>query len=132
MLQYQTSPNLYGNFGSQQGWTSSNGFQIVKTSTSDAAASILGFGYDGIVVGPQAFAAGASASGSYVIPLAAGNAFGWDQKGDIRSFTDLNGKTIDLNSDGIADVVGMGPAGLVYAYANRSGAGGACAVGAPP
>ena len=26
--------------------------------------------------------------------LAAGNAFGWDQTVDIRSFTDLNGKTI--------------------------------------
>ena len=36
VLQYQTSPNLYGNFGSQQGWSSANGFQILKTSTSDA------------------------------------------------------------------------------------------------
>src|SRR5207302_1244133 len=72
VLQYQAAPNLYGNFGSQQGWTSANGFQILKTSTSDAAASILGFGYDGIVVGPQAFAAGASAAGPYVLPLATG------------------------------------------------------------
>src|SRR5439155_277437 len=109
VLQYQTSPNLYGNFGSQQGWSSANGFQILKTSTSDAAASILGFGYSGIVVGPQAFASGASAAGSYVIPLDAGNASGWNQTVDIRSFTDLNGKTIDLNSDGIADLVGMTP-----------------------
>src|SRR5205085_6776921 len=85
VLQYQTAPNLYGNFGSQQGWTPSNGFQILKTGAGDAAASILGFGYDGIVVGPQAFAAGASASGAYVIPLAAGNAFGWNQTVDIRS-----------------------------------------------
>ena len=30
VLQYQTSPNLYGNFGSQQGWTPDNGFQILK------------------------------------------------------------------------------------------------------
>jgi len=58
VLQYQTSPNLYGNFGSQQGWSSANGFQILKTSTSDAAASILGFGYSGIVVGPQALRPG--------------------------------------------------------------------------
>ena len=129
VLQYQTSPNLYGNFGSQQGWTSSNGFQILKTSTGDAAASILGFGYNGIVVGPQAFAAGASAAGSYVIPFAAVNASGWNQTVNIRSFTDLNGKTIDLNGDGLADFVGMGPAGLVYAYGNTSGSGGAYGLG---
>src|SRR5439155_24431220 len=121
VLQYQTSPNLYGNFGSQQGWSSANEFQILKTSTGDAAASILGFGYSGIVVGPQAFAAGASAAGSYVIPFAAGNAFGWNQTVDICSFTDLNGRTIDLNSDGIADFVGMGRAGLVYVYGTESG-----------
>src|SRR5207237_565346 len=108
---------------------SANGFQILKTSPGDAAASILGFGYSGIVVGPQAFAAGATAAASYVIPLAAGNAFGWDQTVDIRSFTDLSGKTIDLNSDGIADFVGMGPAGLVYAYGNTSGSGGAYGLG---
>src|SRR5207302_2451168 len=120
-LQYQSTPSFYGNFGSQEGWSSTNGFQILKTSTSDSAASILGFGDDGIVVGPQAFAAGATAAASYVIPFAAGNAFGWSQTVDIRSLTDLSGKTIDLNGDGIADFVGMGPAGLVYAYGNTSG-----------
>src|SRR5207245_394468 len=41
----------------------------------------------------------------------------------------LNGKTIDLNGDGIADFVGMGPAGLVYAYGNTSGSGGAYGLG---
>src|SRR5204862_7436037 len=69
------------------------------------------------------------ASGSYVIPFAAGNAFGWSQTVDSRSFTDLSGNTIDLNGDAIADFVGMGPAGLVYAYGNTSGAGGAYGLG---
>ena len=121
VLQYQSTPNLYGNFGSQEGWTSANGFQILKTSASDTYASILGFGYNGIVVGPQAFAPGATAASSYVISLAAGNAAGWDQKVDIRTFTDLNGKPIDLNNDGIADFVGMGPNGLAYAYGSETG-----------
>jgi hypothetical protein len=129
VLQYQSSPNFYGNFGTLQGWTSANGFQILKTSAGDASASILGFGNDGIVVGPQAFAAGASAASSYVIPLAAGNNFGWNQTVDVRTFTDINSKAIDLNGDGITDFVGMGPNGLVYAYGNTSGAGGAYGLG---
>jgi hypothetical protein len=130
MLQYQSSPNLYGNFGSNQGWTSDNGFQILKTTSTDSSASILGFGDDGIVVGPDAFASGATASDSYVIPLAVGNDSGWKQSVDVRSFTDQSGKTIDLNGDGVADFVGMGPNGLVYAYGSDSGPGGAYELGA--
>jgi probable HAF family extracellular repeat protein len=121
VLQYQTSPNFYGNFGTDQGWTSDNGFQILKTSSTDNSASILGFGYSGIVVGPDAFSSGASAASSYTIPLDVGNGSGWKQSVDVRTFTDLNGKTIDLNGDGIADFVGMGPDGLVYAYGSGSG-----------
>ena len=125
VLQYQSTPSLYGNFGSQQGWTPSNGFQIVRATTSDAYASIIGFGANGIVVGPQAFAPGATAADSYVIPFAAGNNFGWDQQTDIRTITDGTSNTIDLNEDGVADFVGMGPNGLAYAYGNTSGPGGA-------
>jgi hypothetical protein len=101
-----------------------------KASAGDPYASILGFGNDGIVVGPQAFAPGASAASSYVMPFAAGNNSGWDQKVDIRSFTDQNGKIIDLNGDGIADFVGMGPQGLVFALGNHSGPGGGFGLGA--
>src|SRR5205814_2219758 len=60
---------------------------------------------------------------SYLIPFAAGNNSRWRQSIDIRSFTDAGGKVIDLNSDGIADFVGMGPAGLVFAFGNKSGPG---------
>jgi hypothetical protein len=130
VLQYQTSPNFYGNFGSLQGWTPDNGFQVLKASAGDPFASILGFGNDGIIVGPEAFAPGATAAASYLIPLAAGNNSGWRQSVDIRSFTDASGKTIDLNSDGIADFVGMGPQGLVYALGNHGGPGGGFGLGA--
>jgi len=130
VLQYQTSPNFYGNFGSLQGWTPDNGFQILKANSSDAAASILGFGNDGIIVGPEAFAPGATAANSYLIPLGAGNNSGWKQSVDIRSFTDAAGKVIDLNGDGTADFVGMGPQGLVFAFGNASGPGGGYGLGA--
>jgi hypothetical protein len=114
--QYETAPHLYGDFGTQQGWTPQNGFDIVIASTADQYASVLGFGADGIVVGPQAFAPNATASQSYTIPFAAGNSNGWDQTVDVRTFTDQDGNAIDLNHDGMTDFVGMGPNGLVYAY----------------
>jgi hypothetical protein len=129
VLTYQTSPNFYGNFGSQQGWTPDNGFQILKAKSGDGFASILGFGNDGIIVGPEAFAPGATAAGSYLIPFGAGNNSGWKQSVDIRSFTDAGGKVIDLNGDGIADFVGMGPQGLVFALGNASGPGGGYGLG---
>src|SRR5439155_26794665 len=129
LLRYQTSANFYGNFGSQQGWTPDNGFQILKTKTGDSVASILGFGNDGIIVGPQAFAAGATAANSYLIPLGAGNNSGWRQSVDIRTFTDAAGKVIDLNGDGTADFVGMGPQGLVFATGNHNGPGGGYGLG---
>jgi ELWxxDGT repeat protein len=129
VLHYQTSPNFYGNFGSLQGWTPDNGFQILKATTGDAFASILGFGNDGIIVGPQAFAPGATASNSYLVPLAAGNNSGWKQSVDIRTFTDARGKVIDLNGDGIANFVGMGPQGLAFAFGNHSGPGGGYSLG---
>ncbi len=129
MLQYQTSPDLYGNFGTAEGWTPDNGFEILKTTASDGYASILGFGDAGIVVGPQAFAPGATAASSYVIPFAAGNDSGWNQETDIRTFTDIDGNKIDLNGDGVADFVGMGPQGLAFAYGNDNGPNGSYELG---
>ena len=118
---YETSPHLYGQFGTQQGWTPANGFDIVNAQTSDSYASILGFGNNGIIVGPQAFAPGAGASQSYLIPFGAGNNSGWDQTVDVRSFVDNNGQAIDLNGDGVTDFVGMGPNGLEFAFGSDSG-----------
>ena len=115
---YQSTPNLYPNFGTQQGWTPANGFDVVKADSTDAFASILGFGNAGIVVGPQAFNPVNSGSPplSYLVPFAAGNNFGWSQTTDIRSFVDSNGQAIDLNGDGVTDFVGLGPQGLEFAF----------------
>jgi hypothetical protein len=115
---YQSTANLYPNFGSQQGWTTANGFDVVKADSTDAFASILGFGGAGIVVGPQAFdpSTASSPNAPYAIPFAAGNNSGWSQTTDIRSFLDNNGQAIDLNGDGVTDFVGMGPQGLEFAF----------------
>lgn len=120
---YETAPHLYANFGTQQGWSTHNGFQIVKTGTTDGSTSVLGFGQDGIVVGEQAFSPTADASKSYVIPLAAGNSSGWDQLTDVRTFQDSKGGTVDLNKDGTTDFLGMGPNGTVFALGAKDTAG---------
>jgi hypothetical protein len=118
---YQSSPNLYPDFGTEQGWTPANGFNVAKFTSADAYASILGFGDDGIVVGYQAFDPNPiNPQSSYVIPFAAGNNSGWDQTVDVRSFVDNNGQPIDLNGDGVTDFVGMGPNGLEFACGGTS------------
>ncbi|MGY2049374.1 glycoside hydrolase family 16 protein [Methylobacterium sp. JK268] len=115
-LTYDSTPHFYANFGTQQGWTPHNGFQVLKTSRADTYASILGFGNDGIVVGGQAFAPGADASQVTVLPASIGNNAGWDQLTDVRTFLDSDGGIVDLNHDGVADFIGMGPQGTVFAY----------------
>ena len=120
---YEASPHLYANFGIDQGWTVHHSFDIVKASTADSFASILGFGNSGIVVGPDAFAPGADASQSYTIALPVGNDHGWDQSLDVRAFESHEHPAIDLNTDGIADFVGMGPNGLQFATGFLDGGG---------
>src|SRR5947208_3023107 len=135
VLQYQTSPNLYGNFGSQQGWSSANGFQILKTSTSDTTASILGFGDDGIVVGPQAFAAGANAAGVYVAMGQNPTTHGGEPFGQIylamADFGSSQGWLVgttprlvgDVTGDGVPDIVGFGDNSTFVAVGARDSSG---------
>lgn len=113
---YETSAHFYGQFGTLQGWSIHNGFDIVKAAATDGFASILGFGNDGVIVGPQAFAPNAQGALSYLIPIAIGNNASWDQTVDVRTFQDSKGNAIDLNHDGITDFVGMGPQGLIFAF----------------
>ncbi len=116
---YETTPELYGDFGANQGWNPHYTVEIAVTT--HATPDIIGFGYTGMIVAPQAFAPGAHSSQEYYAANSAalGNAAGWDSLNDIRTIVDQNGKPIDLNGDGIPDVVGMGPSGLVYAYGSQ-------------
>ena len=77
---YDTGLKHYENFGTEQGWSPHNGFDITFLSSTDTYASVLGFGNDGIVVAPQAFSPGATAADSYTVQLV-GNNVGWDQTG---------------------------------------------------
>ena len=117
-LIYETSSHLYAQFGKASGWTSKYEIDVTFLSQGDQYASILGFGFKGIVVAPQAFDPAANSSQAYTIPVA-GNKDGWDQRYDVRTFTDSDGKPIDLNHDGIVDFVGMGPNGLVFSDGER-------------
>ena len=123
MLQYETSSHFYAQFGAKQGWNSHYGFDITFASPTQQYASILGFGYKGVVVAPEAFAPDAQASQSYTIKLPVGNGNGWDQLKDVRTFTDANGDAIDLNHDGIVDFFGIGPKGTAFAYGSMDSAG---------
>ncbi|MGY2048638.1 hypothetical protein [Methylobacterium sp. JK268] len=120
---YETAPHLYADYGRRQGWTAHNGFQIVRTQASDPYASILGFAQGGVLVGNQAFAPTADASTGYTVLPAVGNGNGWDQLTDIRTFQDNDGAIIDLNNDGIADFLGMGPGGTSFALGTKDGGG---------
>jgi hypothetical protein len=120
---YESTSRSYADFSTPQGWSEhynvDAGF-IDKSSApgrGDAFASLLGFGEAGLLVGPQAFSPAATASQVYVAAGSdgLGNAAGWDSTIDVRAVRDYNGKEIDLNADGIMDVVGMGQDGLVYA-----------------
>src|SRR5204863_10216612 len=50
---YETSPELYRDFGTNQGWTHDYNFQPVVTT--HPTPDIVGFGFAGMLVAPQAF-----------------------------------------------------------------------------
>jgi hypothetical protein len=105
-------------YGSEQGWTSAHNVQVAFADrTSDTYASIFGFGENGIVVTDQAFSQqDVDISETYLTGSGWGNAQGYNETRDIRTVTDYLGHEVDLNDDGITDVVGMGPSGLVFSY----------------
>jgi hypothetical protein len=120
---YETSLELYRDFGTDQGWTHDYNFQ--PAVTTHATPDIVGFGIAGMLVAPQAFLPGAGPVQEYFAANSAaiGNAAGWTSMTDVRTIIDENGKPIDLNGDGTPDFVGMGPHGLNFAFGVRDGAG---------
>jgi hypothetical protein len=86
-------------------------------SNTDAYGSILGFGDAGLLVGAQAFDPTSTMQDYWAIGSDSfGNSAGWDSTMDVRAVRDNTGKTLDINGDGIMDVIGIGARGVEYAY----------------
>jgi hypothetical protein len=118
-----SGPFFVPNFGHNQGWDTTHGIDVVLAKNTDASASILGFGDNGLVVDRAAFGTVANTT-TYTVNVAVGNlAGGYNNLNDIRTFQDFNHKTIDLNHDGFADFVGFGPQGLQFAFGGTDAAG---------
>ena len=114
---YETSPRFHGDFGMSQGWSAHYTMDVGFISNTDTYGSILGFGDSGLLVAAQAFDPAATvpdywANGSEMF----GNDAGWDSTIDIRAVRDYGGKMIDVNGDGVMDVIGMGANGFQYAF----------------
>ena len=132
-ITYSDTAAIYGAFGTSQGWTTAYtidvGF-VSKNSSfgTDAYGSIFGFGQNGLELGRQAFAPGVEGSAASLVAGSSsfGNAAGWNAASDFRTVRDYDGREIDLNHDGIVDVIGMGGQGTVYAFGRLTddGAGG--------
>jgi hypothetical protein len=135
---YQADSVALAGYSLELGWSKSYNFEFIFLQKGNATteiptdtyASIIGFGDLGIYVDPQAFAPGASGTDTYLIAgsEAFGNLAGFDSQHDIRTLHDYFGNEIDLNHDGVTDVVGIGPNGIVYALGQEAG-GGATAAG---
>jgi len=118
-----SGPFFIPDFGHNQGWDTTHGINIVFAKNTDASASIIGFGDNGLVVDRAAFGA-VSNTTTYTVNVAVGNvAGGYNNINDIRTFQDYDHKAIDLNKDGYADFVGFGPRGLEFAYGGQDGGG---------
>lgn len=117
---YEATPRVYPDFGLAQGWTDHNNVQTAFLSTSDAFASIVGFGDTGVWVATQAFSPSPTPAYIAAGSNSLGDLSGWDSTHDVRTLLDYNGKPIDLNGDGVPDFVGMGPTGLEYAMGQYS------------
>ena len=115
---FETTPRLYTDFSATQGWTDRHTIDVGFLSNTNAFASVIGFGELGILIGDQVFDQSKAANPVYSAKgsEAFGNEAGWDSTIDIRAVRDCSGNVIDLNGDGIMDVIGMGPDGLVYAF----------------
>jgi hypothetical protein len=130
---YSSAPLTYSQFGTSSGWNSTDtlavGFVAQQSAYgSDSYGSIFGFGDAGLTLAREAFAPGSSAAASYLVAgsSAFGNNAGWTDVNDIRAIRDSNGNEIDLNRDGIVDVLGVGNQGTMYAFGQLTpdGAGG--------
>ena len=107
---YETSVRELNAFGSDNGWTSSQTFDFAVVAQGiDASSSIVGFGQTGITLLARPFEDGSAMTPYFVSGSEAfGTDAGWDASRDVLAVRDAHGREIDLNGDGVLDVVGWG------------------------
>lgn len=118
---YDPVGNTTPAFGTASGWTSAHSIDVgfvasASSQAPDAYGSAFGFGNEGLFLARQAFAPNSTASAVLVAGSEEfGNNSGWSNGTDIRAVRDHDGQIIDLNHDGVVDVVALGQQGTVYA-----------------
>jgi hypothetical protein len=122
-VNYEASARTINSFGTTDGWTNKQAFDFAVVSKgSDQSSSIIGFGQNGIELLARPFENGGAAT-SYLVSgsTAFGTAAGWDASRDVLAVRDVQDHEIDLNGDGVLDVVGIGTQGVTYALGQQQG-----------
>jgi hypothetical protein len=100
------------NFGVQQGWQVDKHPRFVVDLDNDGYADVIGFGDDGV------WTAINDQNGGFRAPQFTPGLFGYNQGWRVDKHPRL---VIDLNGDGIADLIGFGDAGIWTAIGNGDG-----------
>lgn len=120
---FEDSARTIASFGTAQGWTSANKIEFAVVSrTADQSSSIVGFGQQGLELLARPFEA-SGATVTYLVSNSAafGANAGWEARRDLLAVRDARGHEIDLNGDGVLDVVAMGTQGVIYAIGQQQG-----------
>jgi len=113
---FQASKVALADMGVSLGWTSQNAFpRMMADVNGDGRADIVGFGYGGASVALAKADGTFNAATLAVAAPAFGQAQGWTSQDATPR------QLIDLNHDGVLDILGFGPDGTSIAYGNGDG-----------
>jgi hypothetical protein len=103
---------VLANFGMQQGWQVDKHPRFVVDLDNDGFPDMIGFGYDGV------WTAINDRQGGFRDPQFTPGMFGYNQGWRVDQHPRL---LIDINGDGIADIIGFGDAGIWTAIGKGDG-----------
>ncbi|NBW51746.1 MAG: hypothetical protein EBR49_16985, partial [Betaproteobacteria bacterium] len=107
---------LSGQFGTAQGWSNSAVYprQMVDVN-GDGLPDIVGFAGGGVYVALNSGTSTGFAAPSYWLSTEFGVSHGWTDNNKFPRYV------VDVNGDGLPDIVGFGPSGMRVALNNGSG-----------